>query len=256
VTLAEVTRAAVLRAIRECRRVGRDVFLAKHGYRKGIYRLVHAGREYDSKAILGVAFGYEFGCEPLDPRKFSGGVEHVARILLRLGFSLRRGVETLTEQLVSGVLRLVRRVRRVVAAMTDGTRDLLVGLVSCSKAKLDKPAKARALYEPSYVFARSKAYVEQRCDAWWILSAKHGLVHPDTVLAPYDETLAKMRKAARDLWASSVRETLCKRYAGIRVKFLLMAGQLYAKAVEGLAVEEPLKGLSTGHRRRWLAQHT
>jgi len=254
--LVEITRASVLAAIDECDRVGRANFLARHGYRKGTYQVVHAGREYDSKAILGVAFGYEFDCEPLDPREFSGGVEHCARVLLRLGFVIRRGEETLTEQLVSGVLRLVRHVRRVVAAMTDGARDLLVGLVSCSKAKLAEPAPARALYEPSYVFARSKVYVEQRCDAWWILSAKHGLVHPDTVLAPYDETLSKMPKAARDSWAACVRETLRKRYAGIRVKFLLMAGQLYAKAVEGLAVEEPLKGLSTGHRRRWLAQHT
>jgi hypothetical protein len=38
----------------------------------------------------------------------------------------------------------------------------------------------------------------------------------------------------------------------------LMAGKLYATAVETLDAEviEPLKGLGTGYRRRWLAQNT
>ena len=37
-----------------------------------------------------------------------------------------------------------------------------------------------------------------------ILSAKHRLVHPDTVIAPYDETLNNMRVAARRNWAERV----------------------------------------------------
>ena len=39
--------------------------------------------------------------------------------------------------------------------------------------------------------------VEQTCDAWYVLSAKHGLVEPDRILEPYD--LAS-NEAALALW--------------------------------------------------------
>lgn len=146
--------------------------------------------------------------------------------------------------------------RGVVLTMPPDT-PILVGLVSCSKLKLDRPAPARELYAPSFVFARSARYVESRCDEWWVLSAKHGLVHPDDV-APYDETLAGARKAVRDAWAAEVRRSLRERYGRRPVKFILMAGRRYAACVEGLGaeVEEPLKGMGTGFRRKWLAANT
>lgn len=133
---------------------------------------------------------------------------------------------------------------------------LLVGLVSCSKSKLTHPAPARELYSPSFVFDRSVRYVEKHCDEWLVLSAKHGLVDPDAVLEPYDETLSGAPKARRDEWAAEVREALQARYEGRKVKFILMAGRAYSGAVEGLDAEEPLKGMGTGFRRQWLAANT
>lgn len=141
---------------------------------------------------------------------------------------------------------------------------MTVGLVSCTKSKLDEAAPARELYSPSWVFTKSVEYVEERCDEWHVLSAKHGLVEPDEVIEPYDETLAGAKKATKDEWAARVREQLKARYEGKRVKFVLMAGESYAGAVEGIEqedwidakVEQPMKGMSTGFRRRWLAQNT
>lgn len=256
---ADITRESVLQALAECDALGRDTFLAKHGYRKSnAYVLVHEGREYDSKAILGVAFGYEYDTAPLTSDEFSGGAEHCAKLLMRLGFTMRRKDETLTQAMVSGVKRFVRRVCKTVANLSAKVRTLLVGLVSCSKSKLDEAAPARQLYSPSFVFDRSARYVEQHCDEWFILSAKHGLVDPDTIVAPYDETLAGASQARRDEWAAEVREALRARYEGRRVKFVLMAGRAYSGAVEGLdaEVEEPLKGMGTGFRRQWLAANT
>jgi hypothetical protein len=138
------------------------------------------------------------------------------------------------------------------------SQPLVVGLVSCSKRKLCQPAPAKELYNPSYVFSRSVRYVESCCDEWWVLSARHGLVHPDTVLEPYDENLSEAPKAVREEWIARVRRALLERYEGRRVRFIVMAGSSYARAVDGLGaeVEEPLKGLGAGHRRRWLATHT
>lgn len=257
---AKIDRPAVLAAMRECDELGREAFLARHGYRKSNrFTVEHEGRMYDSKAILGVAFGYQYDCEPLKPGEHSGGAEHCATLFRKLGFTVKEGGRRWAGKVAS----LGRRVAR--AAMTATVAALMtVGLVSCTKSKLDEAAPARELYSPSYVFRKSVEYVERECDRWHVLSAKHGLVDPDEVLEPYDETLSGAPKATRERWAAEVREQLKARYEGKRVKFVLMAGRSYAGAVEGIdeedwvsaEVEEPMKGLGTGHRRRWLAQNT
>ena len=134
---------------------------------------------------------------------------------------------------------------------------ITVGLVSCSKSKLDDPAPARDLYSPSYIFRKSVEYVEKSCDEWLILSAKHGVVDPGFVIAPYDETLSKKRRPERSEWDSKVRCDLEIRYKDRDVTFIVMAGSLYAEPIRGMqcVVIEPLRGLGTGKRIQWLALH-
>jgi hypothetical protein len=50
--------------------------------------LIHNGRSYDSKAILGVAYGYATG-RPLGPHDFNGGMYGAAAVLRNLGFDVR-----------------------------------------------------------------------------------------------------------------------------------------------------------------------
>lgn len=85
------SRQAVLDAIAECDRLGRDAFLSKYGFRRSVsYFLVHEGREYDSKAIVGAAHGYQFPATgPLGAKQFSGGEKTVRRKLQELGFDVR-----------------------------------------------------------------------------------------------------------------------------------------------------------------------
>jgi Swt1-like HEPN len=86
---SRVTQADVLRAIEEYDRLGQDQFLAEHGFgRATAYLLIHNGRQYDSKAILGVAYGCATGT-PLLSREFSGGVHGAAGVLSKLGFEIR-----------------------------------------------------------------------------------------------------------------------------------------------------------------------
>jgi hypothetical protein len=86
---SRVTRADVLRAIEEYDRLGQDQFLADHGFgRATTYLLIHNDRSYDSKAILGVAYGFATGV-PLVSREFSGGVHGAAGVLRKLGFEIR-----------------------------------------------------------------------------------------------------------------------------------------------------------------------
>ena len=86
------SRQAVLDAIAEFDRLGRDAFLDKYGFgRARDYFLVVDGREYDSKAIVGAAHGYQFPEDgPLRADTFSGGEATVRRKLAELGFTVER----------------------------------------------------------------------------------------------------------------------------------------------------------------------
>ena len=85
-------RGSVIKAIQECDRLGREEFLQRYEYgaTKG-YVLVYEGKHYDSKAIVGVAHGYENPEQgPLKAKDFSGGAATVQRRLERLGFEVER----------------------------------------------------------------------------------------------------------------------------------------------------------------------
>jgi hypothetical protein len=47
----------------------------------------------------------------------------------------------------------------------------------------------------SSMFMGRRRFVESGCDRWFILSALQGLVDPDEVIAPYDESLVTSRTA-------------------------------------------------------------
>jgi 5-methylcytosine-specific restriction protein A len=88
--MREVTREAILAAIDEHDR-DPDAF-KRHGFGPArTYMLVYDTREYDSKAIVGVAHGYLPGREALSPAEFSGGEDTVVTLLRDLGFDIRTG---------------------------------------------------------------------------------------------------------------------------------------------------------------------
>ncbi|MFF0694384.1 HNH endonuclease [Streptomyces tendae] len=84
-----ITRVAVLKAIAEYDDLGRADFLAKYHFSEArSYLLLHEGRQYDSKAIAGVAHRWDQG-RALRPEEFSGGKEHAAAWLKRAGFEVK-----------------------------------------------------------------------------------------------------------------------------------------------------------------------
>lgn len=96
----KVTRAKVLAAIAECDRLGKKVFLERHGYRDSVrWHLRHNGLSYPSKAILGVAAG-------LKADEFFGGAAHTVSQLAALGFHVRNSV---TGDLADAKLDFLRR---------------------------------------------------------------------------------------------------------------------------------------------------
>ena len=90
--LNDVTAQGVERAMVEFDRLGRATFLDQSGLGPaGSYFLIRDERRYDSKAIVGVAHGYDRSdLGPLRPKDFSGGDATVARHLESLGFDVER----------------------------------------------------------------------------------------------------------------------------------------------------------------------
>lgn len=85
-----IDREAVLRAIAEFDRLGREQFLRQYGFSKArTYMLQHDGKLYDAKAIIGVAYGMAKPDEPhLSGKDFHSGEGVVRRQLNRLGFTV------------------------------------------------------------------------------------------------------------------------------------------------------------------------
>ena len=87
------SKEAVLDAIREFDQRGREQFLAEYGFGPAkSWRLIHEGKAYDSKAIYGVAFGYEHpDIGALASDDFTGGEHSVVQKLRELGFHVEEG---------------------------------------------------------------------------------------------------------------------------------------------------------------------
>jgi len=129
-------------------------------------------------------------------------------------------------------------------------------LVSCVGMKRNLPARAKDLYVSPW-FLKARQYVEARSQRWRILSAKHGVVEPDAMIEPYNETLNTMSVRDRKAWSERVLRELRELAApGDTVVFL--AGARYreflipALATDGVTVEVPMEGLRIGKQLQWL----
>ncbi len=92
--LKQIERAHVLAALADFDRWGTDKVLEDHGFdRARSYLLVHDGKDYPSKAVVGVAHGYAVPTEgPWGPYRFSGGMHRVGAVRrMRTRLSVGRG---------------------------------------------------------------------------------------------------------------------------------------------------------------------
>src|SRR5262245_46127526 len=102
-------------------------------------------------------------------------------------------------------------------------RPVKVALIGCGSWKRFAPKPARRLYE-SRLFCAAVEHAERTADEFWILSAFHGLLHPDKEVEPYDRNLKSLCKAERECWASRVAYSLATVYLGLKVELAIYAG--------------------------------
>jgi hypothetical protein len=146
-------------------------------------------------------------------------------------------------------------------------------LVACAETKVPRPHKAKDLYI-SPLFKGSRAYVERRIAAtggdWFVLSALHGLLDPESVTRPYNNTLVGANKGRRERWARQVvtdigvHYGLQTRWAGkpplvwTQTHFVFLAGEVYREFLiplleaEGATTCVPMQGLGIGKQLQYL----
>lgn len=116
-----LSRRAVLQAVDE---YGRDepAFLERYGYGEAdTYFLQHDGRTYASKAIVGVAYGYQYPEQgPLRHDQFSGGKAGAARHLSMLGFDVEGIVKDPDDWTLGEVQTAVSEYFRLYRAQIEG----------------------------------------------------------------------------------------------------------------------------------------
>lgn len=112
----------------------------------------------------------------------------------------------------------------------DDTQRVRV-LVGCGADKLNEEAAAKDLYTSGY-FKLKREFAELYGDDWYVMSAKHYLVPPESEIEPYDKSLTNMSAAERRAWGSDAADELRKLdWENIDIVVLLM-GQLYIEPIE------------------------
>ena len=127
-------------------------------------------------------------------------------------------------------------------------------LVSCVKSKRDHRCRAGDMYT-SALFQKMMAYAESlKPKRIFILSAKYGLLTPDDVIEPYEQTLKKMKTAERRSWAQKVISALRQCCDLEEDQFVFLAGEAYRENlvphIRHYTV--PMEGLAFGRQLQWL----
>ena len=68
------------------------------------------------------------------------------------------------------------------------TSETLYALIGCGSSKQKGRMPAGELYSSTY-FEKKREFAEQLCDKWRIVSAKYGIVHPNTLILNYDASI-------------------------------------------------------------------
>ena len=136
-------------------------------------------------------------------------------------------------------------------------------LLGCVKTKFNRVSASKNLYR-STLWKYRRAYAEMHNLPWYILSAKHGFLDPESWIAPYDLTLADLPTAERRKWSQRTLDDLLARVPDLRGKAIeIHAGKPYVEhgleyglRKAGAIVLRPLKHVAgQGVQYKWYREH-
>ena len=136
----------------------------------------------------------------------------------------------------------------------------MLTIISCGKRKSNDPAPAKDLYTGG-LFHASRRYAEAQGRPWVILSALHGLLHPDSVISPYDLAMHE-RLSQPPAVVARFKADLRQQLQAVLAAFGLVGievhgGADYAAlllAVSPVPLWNPVGGMTVGLRLQWYAR--
>ena len=135
----------------------------------------------------------------------------------------------------------------------------MIIFLSCVAKKNDHPCCAREMYWPSTWFKSAYLYAaSQKPNAIYILSAKYGLLVPDTIIKPYQKTLCDQSDFELRRWAIMVTEQIRIKNIDLNEKAIFLCGINYRKYIKRLFsdYEEPVAHLGIGSQVKYFKEHT
>jgi len=131
-------------------------------------------------------------------------------------------------------------------------------LISCVSTKLSSKAKAEDLYTSTLFKLNLKFAKSFNTKHLYILSAKHGLVDLDDVIAPYNLTLNNMKTNDIKAWSSRVLAQLKDKFDLQKDYFIFLAGDKYRKYLIPYiaSYDIPLQGKRIGEQLQYLKKIT
>jgi hypothetical protein len=136
--------------------------------------------------------------------------------------------------------------------MKKETNTIVV--VGCTKTKKAYRCKASEMYSESTLFQKTIRYINSYYYLpYVILSAKYGIITPETVIDPYDVSITGVSKNTEDynkiLWDVAAK-------LGDYDKIIALCGSPYVNTISkvcvGKVIVEPMKGMGIGQRLQFL----
>ena len=111
----------------------------------------------------------------------------------------------------------------------------MIIFISCTKKKQDHPCMAKEMYQASQWFRGGWKYAESlHPDEIYILSAKYGLLRPDDMISPYEQTLNAAKDAQIRKWSIMVAEQIRKAGVDRTQHTIFLCGKNYRKYIKNL----------------------
>ena len=104
----------------------------------------------------------------------------------------------------------------------------MIALIGCVKQKQNIACYACKMYT-SPLFKKSYAYALKHTQKIYILSAKYGLLSPNTIILPYNETLKAKTEHEKKAWAAKVYAQMQKEGISPKDQILFLCGENYCK---------------------------
>jgi uncharacterized HhH-GPD family protein len=134
-------------------------------------------------------------------------------------------------------------------------------ILGCVSTKLAGPTRAKDLYA-SPLWMKRRRYAESTGKPWFIFSARHGIIEPDSMIEWYDVAMSRLSSDEIKRVGEQASEQLSALVGDLNGRrFEIHAGASYVRALKpalarrGASLDQPLEGLTFGRQLHWYNEH-